>query len=1216
MPFNHSDLYTVSAGTELYKYYNPFVTKFDSQSFYNFEQDNQPLYDLEERTHYLWEKATGYGTSSLVGMPLVVSGSLDANNRNVFTNLQDAVDSLPAIIRTPTLIEVAVSGTMGGLRLTNVKIAEGGALEIVNRGFAKIYTGQDAEGGGPVGRLRGAKAAQKTRILRDNYGVFGTLSSIDLSATIQETRVMSVQTNVSSLFFGDAAGDYNITFLQYANLTTGNRRRNDKLTVSYMNPEAAAVHTFTSSINAFKLTPYENSIAGGISETGGVKDNTINKYDVSAKRGDNGLILRRNQPTNLFYTAAASQQDEVGGLTYVNSLSSIHIENCEGPMYIRGFLVDGASGADALWQSAPGSISGVESGIKVVNSTTVLENCAAMRAKKHGAEFVNSDVTLSRGFFAYRNYQVLSPGLTRVPNKNAGLYAVNSTVNLAIDTVHASGNDYLFNIQAQDTGIRLDNSVLTGGQSRPTISSRGTNIALGYNNVGLEANNSRIDVSGNLDIYQNNAGISLTNSKLSTDRLTVENNSDIGLLCDRSTVEYNNTLTRKSYARDVSGLRMEQTLFQGNGTHLHLKGGSMLTYTDVSSLDLPSKFGSLRFNGSHGVVNKSDRRFSLPAIKLSESRADLIHSRIIVSSLERSAPGLVGAGLLASNNSVVNFLGTASGATIVQGPPSVAQTLRVVGICAENGSTASFRGPTVVGQFGVACLADNNSTIEVSPHRKEDFTVDTSAFNLAAPENHTSVEIHSSFKACLVANNNSNLVMGDLGNIPTMYSQPYSDLATDSIASYVSAGSMQFYPNPTNTAYTANGGKDNLASLALDGEASHDQMKATVYTVKSPHTAAGADALGAHINYFIADPWALDASADVLSNHVTGGGICVGVYGNSTAKVNNVHFPCGYVNADGSFFDASSSAGRCNQLKIWNIGDTSKLYASHLAVSGMDPSGRQDYYGPRSTHFSTANEEANGSVSGDSGFVSYSGLPSTPHVSSLSICDFYGLGVHVSGGKGNEGAGGVLGGPELDPTVSSFQAAFCGAANVFGAATHLNAGPFRLFFPVNSAARFLGYASSVAGGVAVGAGNPVAFSENDNKPHQHMAQGYGLSGPAGVDPSKYNVSALMHQLVQPSYQQYPQVGDFVGLQASGFYYASAFMDNTNGVNIYLDESAADVFSNAKNAALPPFAGRPGPLVTIYRSTTDHGGEGDNAASVIGHGIGLRSTNIFDIRRKL
>ena len=56
MPFTSSDLYSASAGSEIYNYFNPFVTKFDSQSFYNFEQDNQPVYDLEERTFGLRDR--------------------------------------------------------------------------------------------------------------------------------------------------------------------------------------------------------------------------------------------------------------------------------------------------------------------------------------------------------------------------------------------------------------------------------------------------------------------------------------------------------------------------------------------------------------------------------------------------------------------------------------------------------------------------------------------------------------------------------------------------------------------------------------------------------------------------------------------------------------------------------------------------------------------------------------------------------------------------------------------------------------------------------------------------------------------------------------------------------------------------------------------------------------------------------------------------------
>lgn len=133
MPFDPTDLYSASAGTKLSNYFNPFVTKFDSQSFYNFEQDNEPLFDLEERTHYLWEKATGFATSSLAGMPLVVSGSLATDNPNVFTSVQDAIDALPNVIITPTLIEVAASGELGGLNLQNIEVKGDGVLEIINR---------------------------------------------------------------------------------------------------------------------------------------------------------------------------------------------------------------------------------------------------------------------------------------------------------------------------------------------------------------------------------------------------------------------------------------------------------------------------------------------------------------------------------------------------------------------------------------------------------------------------------------------------------------------------------------------------------------------------------------------------------------------------------------------------------------------------------------------------------------------------------------------------------------------------------------------------------------------------------------------------------------------------------------------------------------------------------------------------------------------------
>ncbi|MHA2201731.1 MAG: hypothetical protein ACXABN_17810, partial [Candidatus Thorarchaeota archaeon] len=142
MAFYADDLYTASAGVTIYNYWNPYVTKHDTSSFYNWEQDNLPLYDLEERTYYLWEKF-GYPLSAVPSMALLVSASVPTNSplsSNVFTSVSAAIEALPEIIRMPTLIEVALSGNMGELNLNNIKCEDDGALEIINRGFGSILS--------------------------------------------------------------------------------------------------------------------------------------------------------------------------------------------------------------------------------------------------------------------------------------------------------------------------------------------------------------------------------------------------------------------------------------------------------------------------------------------------------------------------------------------------------------------------------------------------------------------------------------------------------------------------------------------------------------------------------------------------------------------------------------------------------------------------------------------------------------------------------------------------------------------------------------------------------------------------------------------------------------------------------------------------------------------------------------------------------------------
>ena len=1175
MPFTETDFYSASAGSEIFNYFNPFVTKFDSQSFYNFEQDNQPLYDLEERTLGLWEKSTGYATSSLVGMPLVVSATTDVNNRNIFSTLQGAIDALPNVIRTPVMIEVAVSGVLGGLDLNNVRVEEGGVLEIINRGFAKIYSGRGngviALGGsdGPASAVGGGGVAA----LRDR-SYMNSISSVDLSATIRDTSALSISANCSSLF----DSQFNRTFAQEINFTT-KRSRNSRLFYGFQDV-GSNIQKFASTAASCHYTPfnYENQ---GLGQTGSVRDGSVSALDVSAIRGDDGGEMFRTKPVTI---VASEYERQMTGLTYANAVSSINIQNCNGPIYIRGFCVDGVSGGGTVYNN---STFRNDIGIKVENSNPIIENCSVTRNSTTGAKFVNSNVVLARGFVANRNYQVgTDAGLaSRDSRKTTGLHLVNSEVTLEINSTYASGSDYMFNIQNHDHGAVLENSKLIGGQSRPYTTMNDTTVAFAYNDIGIKAKNSSIALSGNLDVYNNRTGIDLVDSELSTDRMTIENHTVNGLLADNSVIKYNNSLVPRYYAVDGDGKRMTQSLFHKNGIHLNLKNGSRFSYyTDVSNINIPTKFGELRFDDAHGVEVGS-----LPPVLVDQSRADMIHTRINVSAVNKSAPGIAGGAIKATNGSLVNLVGTQNGATIALGPNTIGQSVRVAGISAENGSKVSFRGPTLVGQFGTCILADNNSVVEFVPHKREDQTVDASGFTLTNKLNHTSVELHNTGGACIAATNNSEIIMEDLGSPNTLSALNNVDYDNDDIAQYVSGGSMQFYPNAALANYAGN--HDNLS--ISDGSKSDDVFTNAVYTL--PVASVGAGYLGTAItyNYKLANPFVGTASA-TIGESISTGGMCVEAKGNSVVKVVSVHFPMGHDLADGTFYDPSGSAGRCNQLLMWNIGDTSKLYASHTALSGTVASATT-YHGPRSTFFSGITNEAGQGVftHEDASAVGFAAGSATPDTSTVSICDLFGLGVNVSSHY-------------ISYNQSGINKAITGSTNGFGQLTYQNKGPFRLMFSVNPAVKYLSYLSGMDGALHL-------WAEDDTRPMQHMAQGYSLSGAVGVPASLLSVSDIHTNLIQ-THAHLDQKAE-----VSGFYYPSAMMDSNRGTNVYLDETAANIFANAKNCAHKPIAGRANPNVVIYKSITTEGGEGSPGAFVsntLHVGKGLRSINIFDIRRSI
>ncbi len=1177
MPFNQADLYSTSAGTKLYNYWNPFVTKFDSQSFYNFEQDNQPLYDLEERTRYLWEKSTGYSTSSLAGMPLVVSGSLDATNNNVFTSLQTAVDSLPDVIRTPTLIEVAVSGNIGGLSLKNIQIVDDGMLEIVNRGFAKIYSGNGH------GVATNASGEVRTSAKLQPIGVAYALSSIDLTSTTEDTSALSVATNVSGLFMDpDGVAACNRTFVQPINLMSPNKDRNDKLSVGVLSEGATVGMTLRSGTNGFNVAAFERANYGITSNQ--VFDPTIITDDVSAVRGDNGANFIRNSIPQSYSPASPTYGT---GMMYANTLSSIEVENCNGPLYIRGFCVDGVSGADAAYEN---SVYKAETGISVNNSKVVIENCAVMRATHTGAKFNNSDVELARGFFSYRNYQIQSGA--RNPRETVGLHAINSNVKLTTNATYASGVDYAFNIQAHDVGMRLQNSNVSGGQARVSTSKEGTTVAFAYNKTGIDAENSQLYIDGNLDVYNNDIGIDAKSSVLATDRLTIENNNENGILADNSTVIYNKNFVRNLYSNDVSGFRMTQTLFHRNGTHLTLQNSSKFTYDENGTdLNYPAAFGPARFMDSMGVINSTDTiKYQLPAVSLDNSQAKIIHPRINCSGIAYGGRAVKGGAVYATNSSEVELLGTSVGATMLIGPQNT-NSLRAAAAYADEGSQISFMGPTVLAQFGYGAVADNNSTLAFVPHRKDNYALNPSAFTLNDTANHTSVEIHSQGNSCLVANNNSQIIMEDLGSPVnfTTNNDGLPDYSVDSV--FVSGGSMQFYPNPENT--TLVGDRVGCSSITDVAEAS-DQMSSS------------STSTGVSYNYYITNSFLPNASSTIMQAFSLGG-LCTQVMGDSAAYVNNVHFLTGQVNADGSFFDPSSAAAGCNQLRIWNIADNSKLYASHLGVSANSPSSVTRYHGPRSTYFSgTTTEGATGSIYDDSGLVAFGAPTTTPDTGKISVLDYFGLGVGINSTLSNNTLTNEM--SSLDNVRAGFATGAASGDSIFGLLTPGNIGPFRLFFSPKSESRFLSYLSGTANG------NRDDFATPDTRPLQHLAQGYSLSGSAGVPGTRYanleGVSATTDALFA--------LNSTAGtVDLSGYYYPSALLVSDRGTQVYLDESAANTFANAKHAATQPRSGRANPKVSIYKSSTTDGGIGDSGdGTIAGYGAGLKSIEIFDIRRNI
>ena len=1191
MPFNRHDIYTSSGSVQLFNEWTPYVHKFDTSSFYNWEQDNLPLYDLEERTHELWEQQ-GFTTSAGVpGLALTVSADA-ANttdgqaellaNKNLFTEVSSCIAAIPKVVRFPVLVEVGSFGDLGNLELHNFRIEEGGSIEIINRNFARLY-----DVSSDVRSLITAPAQNAS------HAMPAQVSSLDTSNALNDASCVHISTLVFSAGTEERAAN-NFNRIVYPKHSS----RKSPLSVSIGQDPALG-----SADNRFFANPYEESVSTGF-------DNSLKTVDTSSvKQSDDSAITRD--------TVAADTQ--VGGNMYFNTLGKISIKNCDGPIYVRNFFVDGAKNTAAV----------NDTGIEVTNSEVILENCASVRCNKAGFKFNNAGVTLSRSAFAYRNY-TLETTTTRASEIGFGFHAINSEVILSsvplgldftsIGDNGASGSDCKLISSRNYAGFVLDNSKLTGGVQRSiaSVADRasiaGAELNTGF---GFILNNSVVDLKGLVDVYGNDKGIQADNSKFIFENLCVEAHNNEAILSRNSQFIFNSAAS----PTEAGQSDRHQLDLSANGQHLSLQNNSSFEFVRKNST--PTIYGNSRFKESHGVTSwttgGTTTRYALPAISVNDgSILELIHPNIQVSGAADNFANLpsYGRAIKAVNSSKVSLFGSKTGCNFILGPAGISLQKKMAGIYGSNNSTINLHGPTAMGQFGVDALVEDNSVINIEPARKRnEFGLEVSSFDLEDGDNHTSVELHAT-RACLVANKNSTINLNDLGAYSVNWDratngQAYLNLGADypigtfDTSTYTSSGCLQFYPNPQDdNGVTANNLDDLTAGLGF-----------------VPGIFPKFVGLTGLNRFFITDEIINNPATYSNQAKITQGGVAIRATEDSVVNVKNVHFPLGTNGSplDGFFYTTSGS--ECDKFMIWNIADTSRLNASFLAVSGMHPADSQ-YHGPSAIWAS--------SVDGTNGGNAYdkpaSGAPEgTPDTGNLSVLDVFGAG---------SGVWAVPSGVDVNRTFDRFYpingttlndnlatSLGQGGINVSGMTKYLigagpnaskNQGPFRIYFTPRSSARVLQTdLSGYLEGAFPHGGN---FSGVVGPAYQLFAQGYNCSAPlsAIVPTGETNASGDFPDLLRLSYDS-DNDGIPDQLWTSGFYYCSGMLDD-NPSQCILDESAARTFANSQHASVG-IAGTP-IRVTLTRarsdSATNRGSEaytGDASGS-----LGFKSAAIFDLSR--
>jgi hypothetical protein len=750
MAFNELDLYLTSGNTGLSNTWADTVSKFTPTSFYNWEQDNEPLHDLDERTRILWERAghpTQDGASSVLGSVYVVSA--DANfvgnsSGIIFKDLQTVFDSLPSLVTHPIIIEIASLGDLGSVCLKNIKVAkgcDGAGIEIINRAFARDYN------------------TSTVRYIEPN-----TIQSENLIDELLETKSTILN---KTIFTG--TGDTNFTN------SRGWISRQPFGRSGYNTPDVL----LNRSVTANTIT--SNELSFGTSYT-----------------------VVRDEKTFIGGTSATrpvlSNGDYCNAAVYFNRFDSFYIENCTGPIYIRNICIDG-------FATNP-----IPVGIKIENCTDlVLENVTVMGSKNYGIDANNSNFKIRRSLVCARNYE--GANRVTDSEDNAGLRAKNCTISVDLESttngpsLYGVNSPFIFAHQA--IGLELINSTFEGGEfagvsgvaSAISLSSSPTIIQCMFNTVnGLKLVNSNFNHKGILEVVNNKVGINSINSNIELPMIVCEYNNVAGIVATGSNIRINPNLQKYNSAGDYGGgtENYSQWFFNKNSQHIKL-ANSTWGIKEASGI-VASSTGKCVFLSSFGNDNFSSQQSQLPGISVQRNstiQLPHVYMKTINGANFKNGNPVLGACISVTDNSKALVQASKYGSNQFIGAPTFNDNVAL--IYCNNNSIFEANGNTLICQGAIDCFADNNSKISFNPHKNDNGTLNIVNWELSSTDSHSRVELHA-YRSCVVVDNGSIFNAENLGDYRAYWPASATstvDAPNSSLyQTYASGGYLQFYPNP------------------------------------------------------------------------------------------------------------------------------------------------------------------------------------------------------------------------------------------------------------------------------------------------------------------------------------------------------------------------------------------------------------------------------------